>query len=59
VMRWAMVMPEGAEGHGIAVRAGDPLSSRAGRHNVCFSLCADDWENGGREHVSGVINRQR
>jgi len=57
VQRWAMVMPEGAEGHGIAVRAGDPLSHRAGRHNVCFSMCADDWENGGRERVSALIDR--
>ena len=59
VMRWKMVMPEGAEGNGIAVRVGDPLSSRAGRHNVCFSVCGDDWENGEREHVSGVIDRRR
>ena len=58
VVRWALVMEEGAEGHGIALRDGDPLGTRPGRHNMVFSLCADDWENGGREHVLGVMSRK-
>ncbi|KAN0132206.1 Acyl-CoA N-acyltransferase [Lactarius tabidus] len=58
VVRWALVMPEGAEGNGIEVRDGDPMSGRAGRHSIVFSLCADEWENGGREQVVGVINRK-
>jgi RimJ/RimL family protein N-acetyltransferase len=58
VMRWTWVMPEGAEGDAIPRRDGDPLSSRAGRDNVIFSFCADDWENGGREHVQHMIGRQ-
>jgi RimJ/RimL family protein N-acetyltransferase len=58
VVRWAQVMPEGTVGNGIALRDGDPMSRRAGRHNIIFSLCADEWENGGREHVVGVMNRK-
>jgi RimJ/RimL family protein N-acetyltransferase len=58
VLRWTMVLPEGTEGNGIPVRDGDPLSGRPGRHSMMLSLCADDWENGGREHVQGLIDRQ-
>jgi RimJ/RimL family protein N-acetyltransferase len=57
-MRWTWVLPEGAEGNGIQIRDGDPLSPRPGRHSIVFSFCADDWEGGGREHVQQRINRQ-
>ncbi len=57
-MRWTWVLPEGAEGNGIPLRDGDPLSPRPGRNNTVFSFCADDWESGGREHVQQMINRQ-
>ncbi|KAH9954593.1 acyl-CoA N-acyltransferase [Russula dissimulans] len=39
VLRWSWVN-----------REKDPKSPRAGRNSVVLSLCADDWENGGREH---------
>ncbi|KAH9027377.1 hypothetical protein EDB85DRAFT_2134030 [Lactarius pseudohatsudake] len=58
VLHWTWVLHEGAEGHGIPLRVGDPLSPRPGRHSVLFALCADDWENGGREHVQRLINRK-
>jgi len=58
VFRWTWVLLEGMEGNGIPVRKGDPKGSRLGRHSVAFSLCADDWENGGREHVQRLIDRQ-
>jgi RimJ/RimL family protein N-acetyltransferase len=58
VMRWTWVLPEGAEGNVIPLRDGDPMSSKPGRHNAVFSFCADDWENGGREHVQQMIDRQ-
>ena len=58
VMRWTWVLPEGGEGNLIPLRDGDPLSSRPGRHNAVFSFCADDWENGGREQVQQMIDRQ-
>ncbi|KAF8490170.1 acyl-CoA N-acyltransferase [Russula emetica] len=57
-MRWTFVMSEGAEGNGIPLRDGDPLSLRPGRHSAIFSFCADDWESGGREHVQQMIDRQ-
>ncbi|KAH8980074.1 acyl-CoA N-acyltransferase [Lactarius akahatsu] len=58
VLHWSWVLHEGAEGHGIPLRTGDPLSPRPGRHSVLFALCADDWENGGREHVQRLIDRK-
>ena len=58
LLRWTWVLPEGAEGNGIPIRDGDPMSQRPGRHSVMFSLCADDWESGGREHVQQMIDRQ-
>jgi RimJ/RimL family protein N-acetyltransferase len=58
VLRWTWVIPEGKEGNMIALRDGDPKSTRPGRHSVMFSLCADDWESGGREHVQSLIDRR-
>jgi RimJ/RimL family protein N-acetyltransferase len=55
--RWTWVLPEGAEGNGIPIRDGDPMSTRSGRHSVIFSFCVDDWESGGREHVREMIDR--
>jgi RimJ/RimL family protein N-acetyltransferase len=57
VLRWTRVLPEGKEGNGIALRDGDPESPRPGGHSVMLSLCADDWESGGREHVQRLIDR--
>lgn len=57
VLRWTWTLQEGAESRGLPLRAGDPLSARPGRHSVLFALCADDWEDGGREHVQGLIER--
>jgi RimJ/RimL family protein N-acetyltransferase len=58
VLRWSWALHEGGEGHGIPLRDGDPLSPRPGRHSALFAICADDWENGGREHVKQVIDRR-
>jgi RimJ/RimL family protein N-acetyltransferase len=58
VLRWTWVLHEGAEGNGIPVREGDPEAPKAGQHNISFSLCADDWENGGMEHIQGLIDGQ-
>jgi RimJ/RimL family protein N-acetyltransferase len=59
VLRWMRVLPEGKEGNGIALRDGDPESPRPGCHSVVLSLCTDDWESGGREHVQRLIDRRR
>ena len=56
-LRWHWVLPEGQEGSGSPLREGDP-SKGLPRDNKILSFCADDWENGGREHVERVINRQ-
>lgn len=57
VMRWTWVMLDGMEGNGRPIRDGDPEGPKAGRDSVLFSLCADDWKNGGREHVQRLISR--
>jgi len=57
ILRWARVLHESGEGHGIPLRAGDPLSARPGGHSAFFAICADDWENGGRELVKRQISR--
>jgi RimJ/RimL family protein N-acetyltransferase len=56
--RWTWVLLDGMEGKGMPVRKGDPEGSRPGRHSVAFSLCTDDWKNGGREHVQHLIDHQ-
>jgi RimJ/RimL family protein N-acetyltransferase len=58
ILRWTGVLPEGAEGNGIPLRDGDPMSGRLGRDSVMLSVCADDWEKGLREHVQRLIDRQ-
>jgi len=55
VLRWSWVLPEGYEGNGISVREGDPKRTQAGRNSAVLSICADDWENGVREHVVGLM----
>jgi RimJ/RimL family protein N-acetyltransferase len=56
-LRWHWVIHEGKEGNGSSLREGDPSKGLA-RDNKILSLCVDDWENGGRENVERVINRQ-
>ncbi|KAH9047286.1 acyl-CoA N-acyltransferase [Lactarius hengduanensis] len=56
-LRWHWILLEGQEGNGSSPREGDPSKNPA-RNNNFLSFCADDWENGGREHVGRVINRQ-
>jgi RimJ/RimL family protein N-acetyltransferase len=59
VMRWTYVIPEGVEGNeGMWPREGDPKWPSPGRHSLIFSMCADDWEGGGREHVQRMIDRR-
>ncbi|KAI0303541.1 acyl-CoA N-acyltransferase [Multifurca ochricompacta] len=57
-LRWERTLPEGKVGNGIAVREGDPQSTRPSRHTVVFSLCADDWEKDGKGHVRQLIDRK-
>ncbi|TFK67306.1 hypothetical protein BDN72DRAFT_799087 [Pluteus cervinus] len=49
--------------HGIRIRVtkreGDAKKDWVGRHTAMLSLCWDDWENGGREHVEAIIARPR
>jgi len=57
ILRWHRVLLEGQEGNGSSLREGDPSKGPA-QDSKFLSFCADDWENGGSEHVERVINRQ-
>ena len=58
ILRWTrVVLPQIAEGNGIPLRDADPKSPRPGCHSAVLSLCADDWENGGRELARYMIDR--
>ena len=57
LLRWTWVVPpQVVEGNGIPLRDGDPKSPSPGRHSAVLSLCADDWESRGREHVQHMID---
>ncbi|KAI0261047.1 acyl-CoA N-acyltransferase [Gloeopeniophorella convolvens] len=58
VLRWERVVSAGKEGNGKVLRAEDPQKEHPGRDTVVLSICADDWENGGREHVQQVMDRE-
>jgi len=49
--RWQRIIQEGKPG---SVKPGD---KRPGRHSMIFSLCWDDWEDGGRERVLREIDQ--
>ena len=59
VLRWKYVIPEGMEGNGIPLQDDDPKSPQPGSDSLIFSMCADDWESGGREHVRRMIDRRQ
>ena len=52
---WSWVLPLGKDG------GKEPVDGKRGqgqgRDSVVFAMCWDDWEGGGREHVTKVINR--
>lgn len=53
VLRWTWCLPVGNVGK----EAGKERGEKLGRDSVMLSICWDDWENGGREHVEKVIAR--
>jgi len=57
ILRWQRVLPPGKTAVGSAERAGDPMAGCPGRDTAMMSLCWDDWEAGGREHVDKVMAR--
>jgi RimJ/RimL family protein N-acetyltransferase len=59
LMRWTMTVPpeKMAASNGKKGRDGDPRADLGSRNTVILSVCWDDWENGGRELCSNVMNR--
>ncbi|KAJ7773269.1 acyl-CoA N-acyltransferase [Mycena metata] len=53
-LRWLWVLPEGKEGKKPGAGRGEGL----GRDSVMLATYWDDWENGGREHVDKLMDRQ-
>jgi len=56
IRRWHKVVYNKNK-EGPAPRKGDPLPDRLRSDTQVFSLCADDWEDGGRETVQQVLDR--
>lgn len=55
--RWKwMAMPAGKRGN--TPREGDPRPNNSGWDGVVLSVVSDDWENGAREKVQEVIDRE-
>ncbi|KAF7327791.1 N-acetyltransferase domain-containing protein [Mycena kentingensis (nom. inval.)] len=54
VLRWNTVL--GPEKKGLD--APEERGSGRGRHTVMLAVCWDDWEDGGRELVDGVVDRR-
>ncbi|KAI0030309.1 hypothetical protein K488DRAFT_72283 [Vararia minispora EC-137] len=57
VTRWHKVVYNTSK-KGAAPREGDPLPENPRSDSAVFSLCADDWEEGGRELVQRMIVRK-
>lgn len=59
VLRWARAFPARCLGNPqfSAPRAGDPKEDCPGQETVMFSVCWDDWEDGGREHARAMMQR--
>ncbi|KAJ3912178.1 acyl-CoA N-acyltransferase [Lentinula edodes] len=46
---------EAGAGNGIKRRKGDPREECPGRDTVGLAICWDEWEEGGRERVEGIL----
>ncbi|KAI0704610.1 acyl-CoA N-acyltransferase [Earliella scabrosa] len=55
VMRWMWVLPDELAEAGRKGREGDATGGKTGRDAAILALCWDDWENGARERVEGII----
>ncbi|KAJ7639437.1 acyl-CoA N-acyltransferase [Roridomyces roridus] len=53
-LRWTFIIPPGREG----TEAGEGRGEGLGRDSVLLAACWDDWENGGRELVAKVLERE-
>lgn len=56
IIRWQRTLPAEKESSA-PLRSGDPLSV-PGRHAAILAICWDDWENGVREQIRGLMERR-
>ncbi|PPQ63644.1 hypothetical protein CVT24_004418 [Panaeolus cyanescens] len=60
LMKWERVLPPRKEviaGNGVAIRAGDAKPDHPGRNTVILGITREDWENGVREKVRELMDR--
>ena len=59
LLMWDSMFPgdQGKVGNGEDIREGDPRPGTLGRHTLVFAICWDDWENGGREQVTRLMDK--
>lgn len=57
VARWERVLPRGVEGERLAGWA-EEQERGLGGHAVTLSVGWDDWRNGGKERVQGLLERE-
>ncbi|KAJ3879722.1 acyl-CoA N-acyltransferase, partial [Lentinula edodes] len=57
IRRWARVLEvdKGEGGNGVERREGDPRGECPGRDTLGLAICWDEWEEGGRERVEGIL----
>ncbi|CUA71410.1 hypothetical protein RSOLAG22IIIB_04625 [Rhizoctonia solani] len=56
ILRWHRPLPAERESSA-PFRADDSLGV-PGRHTAVFAICWDDWDNGGKEHLQGLMDRK-
>jgi len=57
IMRWHTVLPPKLAANGRKASEHDPFPDRPGRDTFVLSVCWDEWEEGVRERVQGIIDR--
>jgi RimJ/RimL family protein N-acetyltransferase len=59
VLRWDRVLPIDKDDarNKKGERNGDPRAGCVGRDTAMLSICWDDWESGGKEHVDSIMDR--
>lgn len=58
VLRWSFVMPQGRGGKKLEGWRKEIDKENDGRDSAILSVCWDDWENGGREHIEKLLTRK-
>lgn len=61
ITRWARVLATGKEGNGIdfsTLPEETGVKLGVGRHSAVLAICWDEWLDGGRVKVEGIMRRK-